>query len=285
MTGIVVGVDGSEGAKGALRWALSEGRLRQWDVTAVLAWGFLDQHHLSVDRRFDPHYSEADAKAALDGYIEDAVGAAAALVGRCAVDDLPAHALIHAAREADLLVVGARGLGGFRGLLIGSVSQKCLHEAPCPVAIVREAAPSVEGQLPRVVVGVDGGPVARPALTWAADEARTRGAVLEVVHAWQPPYVGGFPFTGALPDYDLYEEGARQLVTDLLEVTDLTGVPRVERTIVCSGPSSALLDAARDADLTVVGARGLGGVQRFLLGSVSHQVTLHAAHPVVVVPS
>lgn len=285
MTGIVVGVDGSEGAAAALQWALSEGRLRQWDVTAVLAWGFLDQHHLAVEHGFDPRYSGADAKAALDGYVEDAVGAAAALVGRIAVDDLPAHALIHAARDADLIVVGARGLGGFRGLLIGSVSQKCLHEAHCPVAIIREPAPVVDGRLPLVVVGVDGAPSARPALAWAADEARTRGASLEVVHAWQPPYVGGFPFTGALPDYDLYEAGARELVTDLLATVDLTDVPVVERTVVCSGPSSALLDAARHADLTVVGARGLGGVRRFLLGSVSHQVTLHAPHPVVVVPS
>lgn len=285
MTGIIVGVDGSDGAKGALRWALSEGRLRQWDVTAVLAWGFLDQHHLTVRHGFDPRYSGADAKAALDAYVEEAVGAAAALVGRSTVDDLPARALIGAARDAELLVVGARGLGGFRGLLIGSVSQKCLHEATCPVAVVREAAPVVDGELPRVVVGVDGAPSARPALAWAADEARTRGAVLEVVHAWQPPYVGGFPFTGALADYDLYEEGARELVIDLLEPIDLNGVPRVERRVVCSGPASALLDAARDADLTVVGARGLGGVQRFLLGSVSHQVTLHAPHPVIVIPS
>lgn len=285
MTSIVVGVDGSEGAQGALRWALSEARLRQWEVTAVLAWGFLDQHHRAVAPSFDPHYCEADAKAALDAYIEDAVGAAAALVKRSVVDDLPAHALVEAARDAELLVVGARGLGGFRGLLLGSVSQKCLHETPCPVAVVREPKPAPEGELPRVVVGVDGSPSARPALAWAVDEARARGAMLQVVHAWQPPYVGGFPFTGALVDYDLYESGARDLVDSLLEPIDLTGVARVERTVVCAGPSSAVLDAARQADLTVVGARGLGGVQRFLLGSVSHQVTLHATHPVIVVPS
>lgn len=285
MTEIVVGVDGSEGAQGALRWALSEARLRDGHVTAVLAWGFLDQHHPSVHPSFDPHYSEADAKAALDSYVEDAVGAAAALVGRLTVDDLPAHALITAARDADLLVVGARGLGGFRGLLIGSVSQKCLHETPCPVAVIREPKPVEEGQPQRVVVGVDGSSTARPALAWAVEEARARGALLEVVHAWQPPYVGGFPFTGALADYDAFETGAHELVADLLEPVDLSGLARVERTVVCSGPASALLDAARQADLTVLGARGLGGVQRFLLGSVSHQVTLHAMHPVVVVPS
>lgn len=284
MTTIIVGVDGSAGGTAALRWALSEARLRAWDVTAVLAWGFLDQHHRDVAHSFDPRYSEADAKAALDGYVEEAVGAAAGLVGRSTVDDLPAHGLISAAADAGLLVVGARGLGGFKGLLIGSVSQKCLHEAPCPVAVVRDPVPAGEDQLPRVVVGVDASPSARGALTWAVDAARCRGAVLEVVHAWQPPYVGGFPFTGALADYDLYEASARELVAELIDSADVRDLPRVERTVVCSGPASAVLDAAQRADLTVVGARGLGGVQRFLLGSVSHQVTLHATHPVVVVP-
>lgn len=281
---IVVGVDGSEGGALALQWALSEAQVRQWELEAVLAWGFLDQHHLGIAQSFDPGYSEADAAAALDGYVDDALGGAGAGVQRTVVDDLPAHALLNAAKGADLLVVGARGLGGFKGLLIGSVSQRCLHETPCPVAVIREPVPRPAEQPPRVVVGVDGSSSARPALAWAVDEARARGVVLQVVHAWQPPYVAGFPFTGVLPDYQAYEAGAHELVADLLASVDLTGVPEVERTAACSGPATALLDASRSADLTVVGARGLGGVQRFLLGSVSHQVTLHATHPVVVVP-
>jgi nucleotide-binding universal stress UspA family protein len=127
---------------------------------------------------------------------------------------------------------------------------------------------------------------ARHALGWAVDEARARDAVLEVVHAWQPPYVGGFPFTGAAIDYATFEEWARALVDDVLARVEGAGLAApIERTVVCAGPASALLEAAQRADVLVVGARGIGGVQRFLLGSVSHQVALHASRPVVVVPA
>lgn len=287
METIVVGVDGSDGAADALRWAVAESAIRGWPVEAVLAWGFLDQHHAIVAEPFDPGYSPDDAKEALDHYVETAVGApAAASIERRLVPDLPARALLGAAQDAALLVVGARGLGGFRGLLLGSVSQKCLHEATCPVAVIRadEAAAPPAGP-PRVLVGIDGSDGSRRALQWAADEAAARGAVLEVVHGWQPPFIGGFPMTGSVVDFSVYEDAAHEVMATTLDEVDLSALARpVERTVVCSGPSSALLTAARQASLVVVGARGLGGVKRMLLGSVSHQVTLHATCPVVVVP-
>ncbi|HET7720992.1 MAG TPA: universal stress protein, partial [Acidimicrobiales bacterium] len=137
MTGIVVGVDGSEGAATALRWAVEEGRIRGWPVTAVAAWALLDQRHVEPDAPFDPDYGADDAAAALAAHVSDALGPErSALVSRRTVNDLPATALLQAAEGADLLVVGARGLGGFKGLLLGSVSQHCLHHAPCPVAVV-----------------------------------------------------------------------------------------------------------------------------------------------------
>ncbi len=288
METIIVGVDGSDGSARALQWAVAEGACRGWSVRAVLAWGFLDQHHSIVAERFDPDYTVADAEAALDSYIEASLGTAPSSgVERMVVADLPARALLHAATDADLLVVGARGLGGFRGLLLGSVSQRCLHQATCPVAVIRpdevEAPPGVP---PRVVVGIDGSAAARQALSWAADEARARTAVLEVVHAWQPPFVGGFPFSAVTVDFTMFEEAAHQLVATVLDEVDLTGLPRpIERSIVCTGTSAALLEAAERAHVVVVGARGIGGVQRLLLGSVSHQVTLHATRPVIVVPA
>lgn len=257
-------------------------------MEAVLAWGFLDQHHAIVAEGFDPGYSPDDAKEALDHYVESAVGAqAAASVERRLVSDLPARALLGAAEDAALLVVGARGLGGFRGLLLGSVSQKCLHEATCPVAVIRPAASGSPPAGPqRIVVGIDGSDGARRALQWAADEATARGGALEVVHGWQPPFIGGFPMTGSVVDFSVFEDAAHEVMATMLDEADLSALTRpVERTVVCAGPSSALLAASRRAHLTVVGARGLGGVKRMLLGSVSHQVTLHATCPVVVVPS
>ena len=72
MTGLVVGVDGSAGASHALVWAAEEARLRGWPLCAVLAWDYLDQHHPSLEPRFDPDYSERHAVAALDVYVQQA---------------------------------------------------------------------------------------------------------------------------------------------------------------------------------------------------------------------
>ena len=287
MNSIVVGVDGSDGAAHALRWAAAEGALRGWPVEAVLAWGFLDQHHMIVGERFDPEYSSKDAEVALDGYVTAALGIeGATAVERRIVADLPARALLDAAADASLLVVGARGLGGFRSLLLGSVSQQCLSEARCPIAVIRPDGAATPDEIPaRVVVGIDGSDGARDALQWALEEAAAREAVLEVVHGWQPPFVGGDPMAGTIIDFSMFEDAAHEMVAGVLDGVDLAPLPRpVEQTVVCAGASSALLEAAPRAHLVVVGARGLGGFKRMLLGSVSHQLTLHATRPVVVVP-
>ncbi len=135
---IVVGVDGSDGAGAALRWALDESARREGsDVVAVMAWGTFDQHHADGDE-IEPHYGAEQARDALRYFVEQAVGVDDARnVGLEPVNDSPAPGLFGAAIGADLLVVGARGLGGFRSLLLGSVSQQCSHHAPCPIAIVR----------------------------------------------------------------------------------------------------------------------------------------------------
>lgn len=282
MAEIVVGVDESDGAAEAVRWAVREGDLHGWEVVAVMAWGFLDQHYPEPTTSFDPSYGESEATAALDAILANALGSevAATVTGKV-VCDLAPRALVEAARGSALLVVGARGLGGFKGLLLGSVSQHCLHHATSPVAVVRNTDGAVGHD--RVVAAVDGSTTADRALAWAAEEARLRAATLRVVHAWHAPLVGGYPYASASFDTGQFEEASREVLEDAIAGSDTSGLA-VER-VQGQGPATGvILDAASDADLVVMGSRGLSGFAGMILGSVTLQVAQHAPGPVVVVP-
>lgn len=285
MQRIVVGTDESEGAGGALSWAAAEADRHDVELVAVLAWGYLDQHGPVPGADFDPEYDESHAAAALDAIVERVLGPdRAATVTRQPVNDRAPQALVEAAGEDALLVVGARGLGVVRGALVGSVSQYCLHHARCPVAIVRDIEAATPP--PRIVVGVDGSDHARRALAWALEEGRVRQAEVEVVNAWHPPYVGAYPFDPAALDLALFEQGARDLVTEVLDGQDVAGLPAPPKvTLVSDTAAQAVLTAAEGAEMAVTGSRGRGGFAGLLLGSVSQQVAHHAPCPVVVVPA
>jgi nucleotide-binding universal stress UspA family protein len=284
---IVVGVDGSEHSRDALRWAHREARLRGFELAAVLAWGLFDQLHAGGDSSFDPDYGPSDAAAALAAVVEDTVGSQAASgVEQLVVCDLPARALLDLAGRAELLVLGPHGRGALRELVLGSVSQACLHHAPCPVAIVRTPETVAPGPRDRgrIVAGVDGSEPSARALRWAIDDARTRGATVQAVHAWDVPY--SLSFAGAAVDWPAFEHAARQLLDQEVDTAlgDTTDV-RVDSVLVSGSAADVLLGMAKGADLVVVGSRGVGGFRGLLLGSVSQQVAHHAACPVVVVPS
>ena len=287
MTDIVVGVDGSPTGDLALQWAVRESALRHTPLTALLAWGYLDQHYPDADREFDTEYADGDARIALDAYLERALDpdVAAGVERRTACALAPA-ALLDAATNASLLVVGARGNGALKGLVLGSVSRHCLNHATCPLAVVRagprlRAAASTE----RIVVGIDGSEGSRAALLWAVDEALARHATLDALLTWHLPYVGGYPYSGPSFDPGALEDDARTTLQGLVASTDNAGlVAPVNEVVLLGDAAAALVDASSGADLLVVGARGLGGFAGLLLGSVSHHVANHATCPVVVIP-
>lgn len=142
MKGIVVGVDGSAGSKTALDWAAGEARLRGVPLTVVLAWQWPVSLYSGAGWTgvVDSELIEDLGKLAEQRLDEACVAAAASLdgleVARSVVEGAAAPALLEAAQDADLLVVGTRGHGGFAGLLLGSVSQQCAHHSPCPIVIV-----------------------------------------------------------------------------------------------------------------------------------------------------
>jgi nucleotide-binding universal stress UspA family protein len=142
---IVVGVDGSPGAAAALAWALAEARTHGAELSVVSGFAYTDV--VGVPGAMWPVDSyetlEAEARALVAEMVSDAGAADDPHVETRALFGNPAELLLDAARSADLLVVGSRGRGGFAGLLLGSVSQKCVTHGPCPVAVV--PTPAIEG--------------------------------------------------------------------------------------------------------------------------------------------
>lgn len=137
----------------------------------------------------------------------------------------------------------------------------------------------------RIVVGIDASDTSRLALRWALEEGRLRQAAVEVVHTWHAPYAGVYPYNMPVLDPEIYEKAAKQVLDSAVDAEDTSGLPvPVERIVTAGGAANAILEAAKGANLVVVGSRGLGGFTGLLLGSVSHQVTHHAPCPVVVVP-
>jgi nucleotide-binding universal stress UspA family protein len=138
---IVVGIDGSEGAAHALRWALEEAKLRKTGILAVHAWtmpappGMMGLYTESLQ---DPETFRVAVEKAMESFVDEALPERDGTpVELRIMQGSPAEALVAAAQGAEMLVVGSRGHGGFASLLLGSVSQQCAHHASCPVTIVR----------------------------------------------------------------------------------------------------------------------------------------------------
>jgi nucleotide-binding universal stress UspA family protein len=140
MSSIVVGVDGSEGSRLALRFALAEARLRGARVRAVAVWHIpalvYEGGFAAPDTRLLDELATETGETLDRTVVEAAEHASDVTVETIVREGQPATVLLDEAADADLLVVGSRGLGGFRGLLLGSVGQQCAHHAPCPVVIV-----------------------------------------------------------------------------------------------------------------------------------------------------
>jgi nucleotide-binding universal stress UspA family protein len=137
---IVVGVDGSTGSEEALRWAAAEAGFRGIKVRAVLAWGYpvvvgMEQSAVLLDQ------TELEQKAAkqLRQAVEKAVSAETADSIEMIVSmGSAANNLIEQSKTATMVVVGARGHGGFMGLHLGSVSTQVMHHSHCPVVVIRQ---------------------------------------------------------------------------------------------------------------------------------------------------
>ena len=142
MNVIVVGVDHSPDANAALVFAEDEARLRGATLRVVHAWQYGYIGYTGFEGGMpaiggDIKKMQAAAEAALESSVSQAMGKSDVKIEQRVVQGAPAAVLVEESRDADLLVVGSRGHGGFTQLLLGSVSQQCAHHSECPVVIVR----------------------------------------------------------------------------------------------------------------------------------------------------
>lgn len=280
---IVVGVDGSAPSLQAASWAGQEAALRDaplWMVYASPRW----DHDVPLVPQ--PSTWGAGAEGAAREMLDHAtVHARAGRPQLSITTDIiggrVADALIGAAGEAQLLVVGNRGRGGFTELLLGSVSHDVVAGAPCPVAVIRQRHTGDRGE---IVVGITGQPGQDSLLDFAFREATLRHAALRAVHAWVHPATR-FPGDMQPLVYDVEQVGQEEelLLAEVIagwreKYPEVTLIPQVMH----EHPARALIDASAEADLVIIAAHS--GVRALMgMGSVTHAVVHHARVPVIVV--
>jgi len=278
---IVVGYDGSDASAGALDAALTMADRLGASVDVVTTWGWPTSWSAPpAGSSWSPLHDAEDIRA----HAEEQIGRERLDAGTAttrSVEGGAAQVLVESAAGAALLVVGSRGRGGFRGLLLGSVSTACMQHAPCPVMIHRNPTRPVTGS-GTVVVGVDGSEESWEALRFALTVARRLGSPVRSVTSWEWPTALNRdepPFDHWSPDGDAKATAARALDV----AADLVGDDVQVTSETVEGPAAeVLIETGRDAAFLVLGNRGLGGFRGLLIGSVSQECAQHATCPVVV---
>ncbi|MEV0973636.1 universal stress protein [Microtetraspora glauca] len=281
MTGpIVVGVDGSPQSTAAVDWAADDAARRGVPLKIVhVREPWANEYPFHRVEGFDQSLSDF-CEGVISGAVQRAkervpgLAVTAELATGTVVEKLKAES-----RQARALVVGSRGMGGFAGLVLGSISMGIAGRAACPVVIVRGPR---KDERREIVVGFDGSEHSEAAMRYAFEEAQLRGAGVRVVYAWQMPAFTPFAvgYTRVLDE--VFEQSAEMARRQLAPWREKYPDVPVTQSAVCGHPIAVLSDFSREADLLVVGSRGLGGFGSAVLGSVGHGV-LHRAHCAVAV--
>lgn len=287
--GVVVGYDGSENAETALRYAADVATRRNISLTVASAYRapipiYANPAALQARKEDQAHQVRAEA------LLEKAAQLLAEHPGEVTyvtVEGDSVGALAELSEQAQQIVIGARGRGGFLGLLRGSVATALPAHSSCPTVVV-PSGPLPDASSP-VVVGADRSTHSQVAILQAAQFAKERGVPLRVLMALPRFDSGGTWYPEPLSEADRKTEERRQQLQGDLEADVrwlLKQVPQVDATgeVRIGEPAVVLGDASRGAQLTVVGSRGRGAVASTLLGSTSREVLHEIDGPVMVVP-
>lgn len=289
MSKIVAGVDGSPSAVHAAVWAATEAAQRRETLRLVHAYvvpvhgypGFLTTFpELREGLQYQGRTWLDEAKAAVEQ------AAPGVEVETELVEGEAIATLLRESRQARAVVLGSRGLGGFTGMLVGSVAVALAAHGHSPVVVVRgrkpEDVPPTEGP---VLVGVDNSDASNNALGFAFEEAAIRGVGIVALHTWNDvtleATVRMYPLTVNPADIDA--EAKAVLDTQVAVWQEKYPDVPVETVVTRGRPVRTLLERGEHAQLIVVGSRGRGGFRGMLLGSTSQSLVTHAPCPVAVV--
>lgn len=287
--GVVVGMDGSESSYAAFVHGAWEAQVRGVPLLLVhchdMPSGLVA---LSLVSELDSA-AKAIANQLADLSEQVRVACPGLEVDTFVASGPPGAALVRASQDAELVVVGSRGLGGFKGLLLGSVSAQLSAHSVAPVIVIRtdtDGAPPELGSAPPprpVVVGVAGASEGEAALAFAFAEAAARGVPVVVLYAWWMLPVTKMPSD---PDLESAHDQARQLLVEATREAR-EAYPQVDvqlRPAHQLNPVMALLDASSGAGLLVVSRHGGNALSRLLFSSVGDTAVREAACPVAIVP-
>lgn len=286
---IVVGIDGSPVSFQALRWAAEEAAHRRAPLRAVYGDASAMRYAPEIPTVSYPDSYQHAVQQQAEQWLREAVEVVAAeepdvTTSAEARAGSPRTVLIDESKAAQLVVVGSRGLGGFSGLLLGSVAVALCRHGHCPVAVLRGPGTGAAHIGEPVVVGVDGSHEGEHALRWAFDAASARSVDLVAVHAWHDLVTGELWTRAQVDD----TRGSVQADEERLLAETLAGwreeYPgvRVRQVVLYGSPAQVLLEQASHGQLVVVGTRGRGGFAGLLLGSTSQALIHHAPCPVIV---
>ncbi|WP_405539778.1 universal stress protein [Streptomyces sp. NBC_00075] len=293
---VVVGLDGSAESRAAAEWAAREAKRRFLPLELVHVWEAVPAPMALAPLLGVP---PADGRGSILREAAEEVRlrhpGLDVIVDQ--VPGRPAEVLTKAAKDAALMVLGSRGLGGIGGFLVGSVGQAVVAQAEQPVVLVRagerladghatdpSAVPFAGTPFGPVVLGLDTDSPDDAVITFAFEAAARRVTPLRIVHAWSlPPY-----FAYGLPaDPELDALLAKQDAAALAEVLHRWKEKYPAVTVVeesrAGSPAVHLVDASREASLVVVGRRVRRSPLGAHIGPVTHAVLHHAAAPVAVV--
>ena len=288
-TPVVVGVDGSEESLRAVEWAAMEAVRHEAPLRVVSAPAMPPRMRVygTAPLTVADALRDASCRALAEAITRAGEVTSELLIDTDLLTGRPAIAVTESGAGALMLVVGARGAGGFAAMLLGSVSRYSAMHAACPVVVVREETCAVSRE---VVVGIRDPHNTAGTLAFAFEEAALRRATLVAVHSWYgfPSAFGGLEAeetTGPAADVTRISAEANRSLADALRTWQekYPGVP-VRLDVVRGHPTSVLASYSARADLVVIGRHG-GPVTGPAVGAIQHSVLHHARGPVAVVPA